>query len=151
MTTRQHEHSIELPLPPERVFSILHTPSAICAWWFASSAIVLPQTDGIWAAVWGNADDPDYVTAARLAVFDPPRRLRLSDFKYFSKTGPLPFQAEFSTEFTVTQQGAGSVLRVVQQGFPCDPVADEFYAACEKGWHDTFASLQRYLLEGETK
>lgn len=147
MMTRKHEHAIELPAAPERVFSLLHRPSDICAWWFASSAIVLAQTNGVWAAVWGEADDPDYISAATIAVFDPPRRLVLSDFKYFAKTGALPFQAKFTTEFTVAPHGTGTLLRVVQDGFPCDPVADKFYAACEKGWHDTFASIKRYLTE----
>jgi uncharacterized protein YndB with AHSA1/START domain len=137
--TRQHEHAINLPASPARIFALLHTPSDICAWWSAASAIVLPQTKGVWAAVWGQADDPDYLSAATIAVFDPPRRLVLTDFKYFAKTGPLPFQASLSTEFTVTPHEAGTVLRVL------DSVADEFYAACEKGWHDTFESIHRYL------
>lgn len=145
MTTRQHEHSLELPVAPERVFSILHTPSDICVWWFASAAIVLPQPDGVWCAVWGNADDPDYISAATIAVFDPPHRMLLTDFKYFVKSGGLPFQAKLSTEFTVIPQGVGALLRVVQDGFPCAAVADDFYAACERGWYDTFASIQRYL------
>jgi hypothetical protein len=41
-------------------------------------------------------------------------------------------------------------LRVVQDGFPREPVADEFYAACEQGWHDTFASIKRYLTGSES-
>jgi hypothetical protein len=40
------------------------------------------------------------------------------------------------------------ILRVNQEGFPTDPVADDFYTACEGGWRDTLESLRRHL-EGE--
>jgi uncharacterized protein YndB with AHSA1/START domain len=145
MLTRKQEHSIELAATPERVFAILHTPRAIRRWWFAANAIVLPQPNGFWSAVWGDEDAPDYISAATIAVFDPPRRLLLTDFKYYAKSGPLPFHADLSTEFTVLPAEGGAVLRVVQDGFPLAPAADEFYVACEKGWRDTLASVESYL------
>ena len=150
MMTRKHEHQIELPVAPARVFALLHTPSDICAWWFASSAIVLPQTNGFGAAVWGKADEPDYNSAATITVFEPPRRLVLSDFKYFAQSGALPFQAKLTTEFVVESRDTGALTRVVQDGFPCEPVAHEFYAACAQGWPDTFASIKRYLTGSES-
>lgn len=77
METRRIEHTNTRTEKPERVFAILHTPSAIRAWWGASRVIVLPHEKGVWAAVWGNEN--------------------------------------------------------------------EFYRACEKGGHDTFAAISRYL------
>jgi uncharacterized protein YndB with AHSA1/START domain len=152
MATRKHVHQIELPVPPEEVFAILHTPSAIREWWFANRAIVMAQEGGTWAAAWGeNEDDPDYITAATIKVFDPPQRLVLSDFKYYAKSGALPFEAALTAEFTVEPVANGSVLKIDQDGFPTDSVADEFYAACEKGWHDTFESIRRYLTERELR
>ena len=146
MSTRCHAHEIVLPASPERVFALLHTPSAVRGWWGASRAIVLPQEGGVWAATWGESeDDADYVTAATIRVFEPPSRLVLADYRYRARSGPLPFRADFVTEFTVRPHPEGSLLRVVQDGFPTDPVADAFYAACERGWHETFASLRRYV------
>jgi uncharacterized protein YndB with AHSA1/START domain len=146
MSTRKHVHQIELAVAPEEVFAILHTPSAIRNWWFANRAIVMAQEGGTWAAAWGeNEDDPDYITTATIKVFDPPNRLVLSDFKYYSKEEPLPFAANFETEFTVIPASEGSILQVSQDGFPKDAVADKFYAACEKGWRDTFESIRRYF------
>lgn len=143
---RQHKHSIELAATPEKCFAILHTPSAIRGWWSATRAIVIPRQGGIWAATWGeNEDDPDYISAARIAVFDPPRRLVLSDANYLAKSGPLPFEPNFTTEFQVEAAPGGCVLRVIQSGFPDDPVADAFYAACEVGWRNTFEGIRRYL------
>lgn len=106
----------------------------------------MPEAGGIWAAAWGDSeDDPDYVTVATIAEFEPPRRIVMSEYRYRAKSGPLPFEAEFAVEFSVEAQGDGAILRVVQAGFPDKPVADAFYEACEKGWTDTFDGIRRYL------
>jgi uncharacterized protein YndB with AHSA1/START domain len=147
MSSRKHAHQIELAVAPEEAFAILHTPSAIRNWWFADRAIVLARESGSWAAAWGEEDDPSYVTTATIKIFEPPRRLVLSDFKYYAKEGPLPFEANLTTEFTVIPAGEGSILQVTQDGFPASAAADSFYAACEKGWRDTFESIRRYFSE----
>ena len=111
MPTRKHTHEELFPTTPERLFSLLHTPSAIRGWWGAARAIVIPKEGGIWCATWGDDEDaPDYITAATLRVFDPPRRLVFADYQYMAKTGPLPFRAEFVTEFTVTPSADGAAL-----------------------------------------
>lgn len=146
MTTRKHILQIELAAPPERVFALLHTPSAIRGWWGAARAIVIAKPGGVWVATWGADEDaPDYIAAARMPLFDPPHRLVLADFHYYAKSGPLPFQAQFTMEFTVEPRPGGCVLRVVQDGFPTDRAADAFYAACEVGWRNTFEGIRRYL------
>ncbi len=107
---------------------------------------MLARPGGVWAAAWGDAeDDPDYVAAATLRTFDPPRRMVLADYHYYAKSGPLPFTADFVTEFAVTPHPEGALLRVTQDGFPGGPEADAFYASCERGWRDTFAGIRRYL------
>jgi uncharacterized protein YndB with AHSA1/START domain len=146
MTTRKHIHEGTFPVSPARLFALLHTPSAIRGWWGAARAIVLPQRGGIWAAAWGDSeDDPDYITAATIREFDPPRRLVLADFRYHARSGPLPFVADFVTEFAVEPHPEGALLRVEQDGFPPGPEADAFYAACGEGWTNTFAGIRRYL------
>lgn len=146
--TREHTHEEAFAAPPSMLFSLLVTPSAIRQWWGAARVIVLPQTDGLWAAAWGDCEDePEYVTAATIRVFDPPRRLLLADFRYFAKSGPLPFEADFETDFVVSDSDGGSQLTVTQRGFPPGPEADEYYAACERGWADTFAGIRQFLNE----
>lgn len=146
VTTRRHIHSEEFPRPDVEIFAILHTPSAIRGWWGASRAIVLPQKGGVWAAVWGEDENaPEYITAARMTVFDPPRRLMLANFQYHARSGPLPFQAEMTTEFQVEARPGGCQLRVVQEGFPLDASADAFYDGCKQGWENTFAGIRKYL------
>ncbi len=146
MDTRTHVHEESLAATPERVFAALHTPSAIRHWWGAARAVVLPRVGGIWAAAWGAAeDDPDYMTVARIAAFDPPRRIVLDQYAYYSRSGPPPFDAAFVTTFDVLPAAGGCVLRVSQDGFPTVPAADAFYSACQQGWRDTFAGIRRFL------
>lgn len=150
MKPRTHVHEESFPVPPEKLFALLHTPSAIRKWWGAARAVVVPEPGGGWAAAWGASEDaPDYVTMATIREFEPPRRLVLSDYRYRAKSGPLPFEAEFVTEFVVTPQPEGSLLRMSQDGFPAGPEGDGFHAACERGWRDTFAGIRRYLEQGE--
>jgi uncharacterized protein YndB with AHSA1/START domain len=147
METRSHIHEEFFDASAEQMFDLLITPSAIREWWGASRAIVLPHKGGIWTAAWGDEDNPDYVSTATLVEFDPPRKLAMKYGKYYSKTGPLPF--EFSedalTTFRIEPKDNDCALRVEQSGFPCDPVADDFYAACETGWKNTFEGIRKYL------
>jgi uncharacterized protein YndB with AHSA1/START domain len=146
MATRKHVHEEMFAAPPEQVFALLHTPSAIRAWWGVGRAIVLAEPGGVWAATWGQVEDePDYITVATIRDFEPPRRMVLADYRYRARGGPLPFQADFVTEFAVEPHEGGSILRVMQDGFPAGAQADEFYAACGRGWRDTFAGIRRYL------
>lgn len=170
---RRHVHEEELPVSPAALFAVLHTPSAIRGWWGAARAVVLPRVGGAWIAAWGESeDDPDYVTAGRILAFDPPRLMTLGEFQYHAKIGAPPFDmSRMTTTFVVEPRsdggrrnadGAGSpdaaarasldpaagprtALRVEQDGFPCDPAADAFYAACEIGWKNTFEGIRRYL------
>jgi uncharacterized protein YndB with AHSA1/START domain len=146
MNAKKHVHEEFMPASPEDVFALLHTPSAIRSWWSAARAIVLPEVGGLWAAAWGEQEDsPEYVTVATIRVFDPPRHLVLSDYRYRAKEGPLPFEADFVTEFVVSPHEQGAFLSVIQHGFPPGSEADEFISACEKGWSDTFAGIRKYL------
>lgn len=149
MPTRDHVHEEVLPASPEVVFELLHTPSAICSWWGASRAIVLPGEGGLWAAAWGaSEDDPDYITAATIERFDPPAHMRLTDLRYRARSGPLPFEADFTMDYYVDAHADGSTLKVVQSGFPAGEAADDYYQACVEGWRETFRGIRRYLGDG---
>lgn len=119
MPTRTIIHEETFPVSVERLFAILHTPSAICSWWGVARAIVLAEPGGVWAAVWGESEDePDYITTATIAEFDPPRRMFLNNYRYRLQTGPLPFDADFTTEYLVLPHADGAPLRVTNDGFP---------------------------------
>jgi uncharacterized protein YndB with AHSA1/START domain len=147
MKTRSHVHTEVLDATPEQAFDLLVTPSAIRQWWGASCAVVDAREGGVWAAVWGSEDDPDYISTATLVEFDPPRQLAMKYGKYYAKSDPLPFEfaANALTIFTIEPNGEGCSLRVEQTGFPCETIADDFYAACEAGWKNTFSGIREYL------
>lgn len=146
MTTRALTHEEAFAGSQQEVFDLLCTPSSIRGWWSAARVIVLAEPGGVWAATWGGSEDqPDYVTVAAIREIEPPRRLVLADYRYRSSTGPLPFRADFVTEFVVLPHEEGAVLRVTQDGFPSGPEADTFYEACGKGWRETFAGIRKFL------
>ena len=149
MTTRKHVHEEVFDVSAETLFALIHTPSAIRQWWGASHVIVDQKVGGIWVAVWGNEDSPEFITAGRMSIFDPPRRIVFSDFEYYARTGPMPFAGNLTSEFNVIPAEPNkTLLRVVQDGFPMDTAADEFYAGCKQGWLDTFAGIRKYLSGG---
>ena len=151
MDTRKHVHKEEFPVTAGEMFEILIKPSAICVWWQASRAIVLAEKDGIWAGSWGeDQDDPDYISTFTIKEYEPPRRILFTDAKYFSKDGGLPFDADITAEFIVEPTDEGCSLTVVQDGFPADQSADEFYSACEVGWTDTFKGIRNFLQSAES-
>jgi len=144
---RAHAASVELDAPPERVFRALVTPTDLRAFWGAARAVVLAEPGGAWIAAWGDDEDrPDYLTAATIREYDPPRRLVLSDYRYRAKSGPLPFAAAFVTSFDLASTPRGARLTVTQHGFPCTPAGDVFYAACEQGWKVVLDQLARHVV-----
>lgn len=146
MSTRSLAHEIELPHAPERAFALLHTPSDVRAWWGAARVVIVPQVGGVWSAAWGeNEDDPEFVAGARIAVFDPPRRLVLDRPSCRARNGPLPFEVNFETEFTVEALPGGCALRVRQGEFPAVPEADAFVAACDLGWQAALRCIRSHL------
>jgi uncharacterized protein YndB with AHSA1/START domain len=147
METRSHVIKKEYSVNQDNLFKSLHTPSHIRVWWGASRVIVLPEPGGIWVAAWGEEEDnPDYINCFAIREFEPPVRMLLTDAKYFAKEGQPPFKLEMTTEFVVKSKGPeSSTLMVVQDGFPREPAADEFYNACAVGWEKTLNALGNYL------
>lgn len=146
METRSHEHEIELNAGAEKVFDSLISPAAICVWWQASSAIVIPRKGGIWIATWGDTEDPDYITSHKMTEFERPKTIVFDEAEYIAKSAPPPFELETVTRFEIESiSDEKCVLKVIQTGFPAESYADEFYAACETGWKDTFNGMKNYI------
>lgn len=131
---------------PDTVFDALISPGMIQKWWFARSAIVLPEEGGIYAVTWGeDIDHPDYVSIAIISKIKKPEVLLLTDFRYRSNDGSLPFNADIEVEFTLKPVDSGTKLTVNQRGFPDEEIADEFYNGCVQGWIDTLTSLKKLV------
>lgn len=131
-------HGLVTTAFPGRIGCIAHVAQILDA------HLAGPESGGTWAATWGDDEDnPDYLTIARISTYDPPALLELSDYRYASKEGDLPFEAVFTTRFLCRAHGNGTVLRVEQTGFPMDQEA--FCQACVQGWADTFVGIRRFL------
>ena len=143
---RSITESIEVSCTPERLFQTLHTPSEICMWWNARTAIVVPRQNGLWTATWGkNEDLPDHITIARLKVFDPPRLLIMSDLEHWGLEIPLAFATEMTTTFCIEPVGEYARITVTQAGFPDSPAVDEFYLGCCQSWKSTLSAIKDYF------
>ena len=143
---RQINDQIHVEADPETIFGALITPSSIQNWWSANSAIVLAERDGRWMASWGDdLDRPDYLVAAAITEYQPFSRLVFSDYRYFSKDGPLPFEFDTTVEHTIHPDQNGSLLTVMQSGFPSTPESEEFFQGCVRGWRTTLESLKSYV------
>lgn len=131
---------------PTKLFTALHTPSMIQIWWEASKVIVLPQPDGGFAATWGeDEDDPDYVVTAVYSAYDPPNLSVISDARYYAKSGPLGFEADFVIEFRVASHDQGALLSLTHSGIPSIPEADEYFEGCDTGWKQCLANIHALL------
>ena len=110
------------------------------------AAIVMPRAGGIYCGTWGGTEDrPEYVTCGTIEVFERPKRLVLSDFRYLAPS-PLSFDtSSLVTEFSVEPAQGGARLSVFQGGFPADAAADEFYAGCQAGWKRTFEGIASFV------
>ena len=154
MSTRRHVLEEPFGVSPERMFEALVTPSAIRSWWGAAKAIVLPQVGGTWVASWGeDENDPDYISSFKILEYDPPKRLLLAEGKYFARDGQPPFVMDkMTTEFVIEDRNDGmSALRITQDGFPSEKVADDFYEACIVGWENTFEGIRKYFFDNPTE
>ena len=146
MKTRTLKYHESFDATAEHLFGVLLRPSAIRKWWSASSAIVVPEQGGRYAVAWGEDEDaPEYVTVTSIRTLDAPSHFGLADHYYYGRPGPLPFEARIEIDFDLEAGEAGTRLQVTQRGFPAGPEADEFYAACVKGWRDVFAGIRAYL------
>jgi len=140
---RQITKAISINKSAETVFEALITPSWIRQWWSANTAIVLPKTGGIYAVTRGEEDRPDYISCANIRKIEAPSRLQLADFRYASKEGELPFDADLAVAFSIELMDEGTQLQVTQTGFPDEAVADEFYNGCIRGWEDTLVAFKK--------
>lgn len=149
--TREITQTIEVKKPIQEVFDALITPSLIKKWWSASSVIILPQKGGTYAVAWGDDEDaPDYISVATIKEINPPHSMQLANYKYASKEGSLPFEADMPVAFSLKQVTGGTKLIVRQTGFPKDSAADDFYAGCQKGWADTLAAFREVVEKSQT-
>ena len=147
MTTEARRHILEEPfgVPPERMFKILITPSAIRSWWGASSVVIDARAGGSWVTASGERDtDADFISSFKIIEFDPPKRMLLGSGKYYTGSN-WPIKTNITTEMIIEEVPAGCILRIIQELSPPDPLLDDYFDACVAGWQNSFEGMRNYL------
>lgn len=131
---------------PEDIFKALINPSAIKAWWQAQTAIVVPAVNGIYAASWGeDIDDADYITVSTITEITSNSSLSLEYVSYYAKEEQLPFDAKMNVLFTIRPMTETETMLIVKQtGIPDDPIADDYFDGCTKGWTQVLSNIKAY-------
>ncbi|MEX0648938.1 MAG: SRPBCC domain-containing protein [Balneolaceae bacterium] len=137
----------------DATFDTLITPSLIKKWWLASGLVIIPQNDGLTMTIWNDEEDhKDYISEAKIKEYLRPERLLLTDIKYTSKKGHLPFNVDLNAEFTIQPKGEHVKLILKQTGFPEDADSDKFFKSCNTEWEKTLICLkdvaEKYSLRG---
>lgn len=144
MEVRRQELEEPFGVTPERLFTVLTTPSAIRSWWGVSKAIVDLRKGGTWVTAWGESDgDSDHVTSFKIVELEPPTLVVLGSSKYIRVGSTL--ETNMTTEFRIDAHPHGCNLRIVQVLDPHDPFMDDYFDACILGWQNCFEGIRHYL------
>jgi len=149
---RKIEHEIEIDAPVETVWKALTDASELMRW-FPLDARAEPGPGGIIWYSWG----PPYEGKNRIEVWDPPRRLKLTDasigghhvVEAAKATGAAieePSARRVAMDFTLEAAAGGkTLLRLVHSGFGEGADWDEEFDATSRGWVHEFLGLRHYL------
>jgi hypothetical protein len=144
MATRSQWHEIEMPVTPVALFNFLISMKPVRGRWGSVSAVAM-ELDGMLVIAWGPREsDPDYVAGTRIKAFESPRRVLLAYDYCRAKSGPLPFGAGLTAEFTIQKTPTGSLLRVTHAGIPQD--ADVYFNSAGEGWRSILQGIGALLV-----
>jgi len=138
--TRQHESSIEIPVPVEQVWKAITDANEIRKW-FAPEVRVDPRTGGEYFVSWGPGQEGPGV----VEIFEPHRHLRVvterqapvdtsgkPDITASGAAQQAPIHV--GTDYFVGTARGSTFLRVVQSGFPDSPEWRGEFEGTKAGW-----------------
>ncbi len=133
--TRQHETTIEIPAPVERVWEAISTASGVQGW-YAPEARIDPREGGEYFISWG----PGMEGPCKIEVYDEPKHLRVvGDRERTGNCAGPDGQVEtvsthIAVDFYLDSREASTVLRLVHSGFLASAEWDREFEATRKGW-----------------
>jgi uncharacterized protein YndB with AHSA1/START domain len=132
--TRSIERTIRIAASPDDVFRALTEANELTNW-FPVQARSDPREGGVVWMSWGE----DWAAGeATFTVFDPPEKLVIRSPEAF---GSNPTEQTW----TITQDGAETVLHLVHSGFGTDAKWDDEYDSVRTGWEFELTGLKHYL------
>lgn len=112
---------------PERVFDAFTDPAGQrefygkdAAGWIVDSRCDL-RVGGVWSVSFGPSPDRLYHHRHVFEAIDRPRRILITS----TETRPDGSSFDTSLEFTFAPRGAGTLMTMVQRGFPTEDLRDE--------------------------
>ena len=144
------ELSIVIAAPPARVLHAFFDPDALGAWWLVAHAVATPRALGPYVVEWAPTDFRDELLGRLGGVFrgtviqyDPARGFFVADAYWLPPDGePI---GPMALEVTCRAAGAGTRLRVTQNGFEESERWRRYYDVIGHGWARALASLKSLL------
>lgn len=130
--TRSASGEVRIDATPDRVWRAL-TEARELERWFPLHAKVSPGPGGSLSMSWGN----EFTEAMPIETWDSPRHLRTA--------WPWGGGTAVVTDYYLSADGEGTLLRVVTSGFSDDPTWDAWVEGTNRGWAFELRSLKHYL------
>jgi uncharacterized protein YndB with AHSA1/START domain len=142
MATDRIEQEIHIQAPRQRVWQLL-TEAEHISRWFGDSTEVDLRAGGKMTFTWGGQFGSHHAQVERV---DPPA---FFSYRWARRTEEEPVEGNSTlVEFTLTEAGAGTLLRVVETGFDAlkatEPEKDAAAGANIEGWRNELAELRHY-------
>ena len=126
------KHQIDIKASPQQVYAALATTTGLASWWTADARA--EQKIGGKAKFGFNRRGAVY--RMRIVALDPARQV------VWSCLGEHPEWRNTSLTWTITPDGAGSVLRFTHGGWKAE---SDFFAMCNSTWGELMYRLKGYL------
>jgi uncharacterized protein YndB with AHSA1/START domain len=148
MVADRIEQEILIEAPPEVVWDLVTDPEHVGAW-FGDAAEIDLREGGDASLTW----DSHGTFLARVEKVDPPR---FFSFRWARPADTPPAEGNSTlVEFSLRAEGSGTVLNVVESGFPTLAVSDEekakYAAENTEGWQVELGHLRDYAAKAGTR
>ena len=142
MVPEQIEREIVIDAPVERIWAMLTEAEQIQQWFAYDGATIDPRPGGALVMTWKEHGTHH----ARIERIEPER---LFSYRWARRRDEQPGPGNSTlVEFTLTAEGSGTRLRVVESGFTALdlPESEQAESAAEnvQGWSGSFAALKEH-------
>ena len=145
MITDKIEREVTIAAPIERVWSILTEAEHISGWFADAGAEIDLRPGGALVMRWAEHG----TTHARVETVEPPRRFAYRWTAHHAAPGDEPAEGNSTlVEFTLSPEGDGTRLRVLETGFASLAATDEQRAGNYQdnvdGWQEMLGRASEY-------
>jgi hypothetical protein len=141
---RAVEASIELAASPDAAIDAFLRPEDLRGFWGVERAFVEPRVGGTYVVAWGVGDAGfKYVSTGVVAVYEPGRRLELSNYTYLNPERPIFAPMTLTVEARAVAGGAHVTVR--QGGYRDGADWDWYHDAVTQAWPVVLGQLKAHL------